>query len=110
MSEVDELKAYVEGVLHGKVITEQMGYCKRCGRYEDLRFGLCFDCVFPKCPLESCSHRKLVFNAKRERVWKNLQYIGKDGKVYCDRLDGLCATAKNFLRRLRNHESQFKFV
>jgi len=34
---IAELKAYVEGVLHGKVIMEQMGNCKKCGKHDDLR-------------------------------------------------------------------------
>lgn len=101
MREVDELKAYVKGVLHGKVITEQMGNCKRCGKYADLRYGFCFDCVFPKCPLEICGYRKLVFNLKGERVWKNLQYVGRNGEVYCDRIEGLCAKAKNVSQKLK---------
>lgn len=29
------------------VIVEDFGwgYCKRCGRFQDLRFGVCFDCA-----------------------------------------------------------------
>ena len=93
--QINELKAYVEGVLHGKVIMEQMGPCKRCGTYEDLRFGLCFDCVFPACPLNNCGFKRLVYYGHgRKQKWTNLQYIGRYGKVYCDREEGLCAKAR----------------
>lgn len=30
------------------IIAENMGTCKRCGKYRDLRFGVCFDCATPE--------------------------------------------------------------
>ena len=98
--EIAELKAYVEGVLHGKVIMEQMGYCRKCGKWEDLRFGLCFDCVFPACPLETCGFKRLVYCGQgRKQIWKDYRYVGVKGKVYCDRPEGLCAKAKLVLEK-----------
>ncbi len=74
----------------GHVVTEQMGNCKVCGKYEDLRGGFCFDCAHTKCPRHHCPFRKLGFNSNRQRVWGSLCYI--DGtNVYCDRPEGLCS-------------------
>ena len=35
------------GLPKGVKIIEDFGwgYCKRCGRFKDLRFGVCFDCA-----------------------------------------------------------------
>jgi len=94
VEKIDELKAYVEGVLHGKVVMEQMGYCKRCGKWEDLRLGVCFDCAMPNCTRPTCPFKKLVFNVHHERVWKDMVYRDTvNGKtlVKCDRDEGLCS-------------------
>jgi len=96
--EIEEVKAYVEGVLGGKIIQENMGICKGCGKHEDLRQGYCFECVFPRCPFPKgeCEGKRLVFNSKRQRVWVDLTFV-TDNKIFCDRDAGLCAKAKNFL-------------
>lgn len=87
--EIVELKAYVEGVLHGKVIMEQMGYCKRCGKYDDLRFGLCFDCVFPFCPLDKCDKKRIEKTGIYDYRYKNLK-----GNFHCTRNEGFCFLAE----------------
>ena len=93
-----ELKMYVKAVLGGHVIADNWGYCKGCGDWKDLRSGYCFNCVFTECPLEKCNYNKLVYNTKHERIVKDMRYIDrKTGKQYCDRPEGLCATAKNIL-------------
>ena len=89
--QINEIKAFVEGVLHGKVITENMGNCKRCGKYDDLRMGFCFDCVFKLCPRKNCPFRQLVYNVKRERVWRDLTFTDLKGKIHCDRTEGVCS-------------------
>lgn len=89
-----ELKAYVEGVKHGHVVMEQMGYCKICGRWEDLRLGVCWDCAMPCCKHDHCPFRKLVFCGQgRLQIFVDYRdYIGyeKSFKVRCDRPEGLC--------------------
>lgn len=96
--EIKELKAYVEGVLHGYVITEQMGNCKICGKYEDLRFGVCFDCAVPACIRDKCPFRRLVYHGQgRHQIWKDYVYVGLKGKRYCDRDEGICSDSEYFI-------------
>ena len=97
--EVRAIKAYVKAVVGGHVVTDNMGYCKKCGEYKDLRMGFCFDCAFTDCPLEKCNHKKLVYNAKRERVIKDLTYSTMDGRVVCNSPEGLCEEAKEKMRQ-----------
>jgi len=85
----DELKAYVEGVLCGYLATDNMGTCQKCGKHEDLRCGLCFNCAHVTCPREHCPFRKLVYDIHRQRVWADLTYT--EDKVYCDRDEGVCS-------------------
>lgn len=92
--ELTETKAYLEGVLHAKVVTEQMGYCKKCGKWDDLRMGVCFDCAVPACPRPKCPFLRLVFCGQRQgkkRIWTDYTYKGLSGKVYCDRDEGVCS-------------------
>jgi hypothetical protein len=90
--DINELKAYVEGILHGKVIMEQMGSCKICGKQEDLRQGVCFDCSVPACLRHHCPFRKLVYCGQgNKRVFVDLTYKGLQGKIYCDRDEGICS-------------------
>lgn len=97
--ETRELKSYIKNIVGGHVIADNFGYCRGCGEWRDLRYDHCFNCVFTECPLEKCEFSKLVYNANRERVVKDMRYIDrKTGKQYCDHSDGLCATAKNILK------------
>ena len=93
--EIDELKAYVTGVMNGYVVTEQMGNCKICGKYEDLRCGVCWDCAMPVCKRDHCPFRKLVYCGQgRKQIFVDFKdYIGysESGKVRCDRDEGLCS-------------------
>jgi len=90
--ELDELKAYVEGVKGGIVITEQMGHCKHCGKWEDLRLGVCFDCAVPACIREKCPFKRLVYCGQgRKQIWVDSIYTGLKGKRYCDRDKGVCS-------------------
>ena len=90
--QIEELKAYVEGVLHGIVVMEQMGNCRICGKYEDLRRGVCFDCAVPACIRESCPFKRLVFCGQgRKQIWVDSVYTGLKGKRYCDRNKGVCS-------------------
>lgn len=98
--EIEELKVYVEGVLGGKVITENMGYCGKCGAWEDLRGGMCFDCSFPLCPLPKgdCEGRKLVYCGQgTKQIWVDLTYTDQEGKIHCDRDQGFCDKAKKIV-------------
>jgi len=86
---IDELKAYVEGVLHGKVIMEQMGNCKKCGKYDDLRGELCFDCAMPICIMTKCPILKP--NVKRKLdCFDNYRYRDSKGIWHCTRTHGRC--------------------
>jgi len=90
--ELDELKAYVEGVMHGTLVMEEMGYCKRCGKWQDLRLGVCFDCAVPACVRPRCPFMRLVYCGQgRIQKWRDSTYTGLQGKVYCDRDSGVCS-------------------
>lgn len=90
--ELDELKAYVHGVKGGVIVTEQMGYCKRCGKWQDLRFGVCFDCAMSACLRPRCPFKRLVYCGQgRKQIWKDMVYVGLQGKRYCDRDEGVCS-------------------
>ena len=90
--EIAELKAYVEGVLHGYVCMEHVGVCKKCGKREDLRGGLCFGCSVPKCIRETCPFERLVYCGQgRTQIWANYIYHGLKGELYCDRDQGVCS-------------------
>jgi hypothetical protein len=97
--EIEELKAFLKAK-NCYVATENMGYCKRCGKWEDLRFGLCFDCVFPLCPLPKCEEKRIVKQVNKTFKVFDYRYTDLKGKVYCTRNEGLCSLAK-FKRRLR---------
>ena len=101
--EVREIKAYVKAVVGGHVVTDNMGYCEKCGEYRDLRMGHCFDCVFTECPLEKCTHLNYVYNVKRERVWKDSTFT-THGKTYCNRTGGLCDEAVTVLETKKRVE------
>jgi hypothetical protein len=93
--EIQELKVYVEGVMNGYVCQEQMGNCKICGKWEDLRLGVCWDCGMPICKHDHCPFRKLVYCGQgRKQIFVDLRdFVGydKSGKVRCDRHEGLCS-------------------
>ena len=93
--EIKELKAYVEGVLHGKIIMEQMGKCEKCKKYDDLRNGLCFDCTFPICILKKCNIYREEPKIKAKRIdakyeTTGWQYEDSEHKVHCTRKGGTC--------------------
>jgi len=90
--DLEELKAFVKGVKNGYIIQENWGYCKKCGKYEDLRMGFCFDCCVPACIRESCPFRRLVYCGQgRKQIWVDWVYKGLKGKRYCDRDQGVCS-------------------
>ncbi len=87
--EIAELKAYAK-VKHIMIIQEQMGYCRKCGKHDDLRCGLCFDCVFPLCPKEKCEKKRIVKEVNGNFAIYNFQYKDLKGKIHCTRVEGLC--------------------
>jgi len=87
--QIRELKAYIEGVLGGKVIMEQMGYCKKCGKYKDLRNGLCWDCAIPICEMESCPIFK-PGTVRKMDCFDNYRYRDMYGIWRCTRPEGRC--------------------
>jgi hypothetical protein len=92
--QIDELKSYVTSVMNGYVVTEQMGNCRICGKYEDLRCGVCWDCAMPVCKRDHCPFRKLVYCGQgRKQIFTDFRdYIGykESNKVRCDR-ESLCS-------------------
>ena len=93
--EVREIKAYVKAVVGGYVVADNMGHCVICGEWKDLRLGHCFTCAFQECPLEVCNYKRMVFNAKRERVLKDSKYLDRQSEIqYCNRSEGMCDEAK----------------
>lgn len=94
---MEELKAYVEGVLGGKIVTENMGYCGKCGKWEDLRFGVCFDCAFPLCPFQlgDCDFKHLGYGINHEVIVYTDQYVDREGKTHCE--GELCNRAKSVI-------------
>jgi hypothetical protein len=94
--EIEELNAYVKGIRGGYVIQENMGYCGKCGEWEDLRFGICFECVFDRCPLPLGECEFLHFGYwKHKIVVYNDQYVGLKGEIYCN--SELCDRAKEVM-------------
>jgi len=86
--DLEEVKAFLKSK-NVYVSAENMGYCKGCGRREDLRDGYCFDCTFPLCPLESCGFKY----ATKVGVF-DYRFV-TENHVHCTRPEGLCALAKN---------------
>ena len=91
--EIEELKAFLKAK-NCYVATENMGYCERCGKWEDLRFGLCFNCVFPLCPLPKCDKTRIVKRVDKTFRLFDCTYEDLKGKIHCQRDEGLCRKAK----------------
>jgi hypothetical protein len=88
---IEELKAFLKAK-NCYVATESMGYCKKCGKWKDLRSGLCFDCAVPACIREKCPFERLVYCGQgRKQIWKDMIYTGFEGKRHCDRDQGVCS-------------------
>lgn len=89
--QIEELKAFLKAK-NGYVATENMGYCKHCGKWQDLRMGVCFDCAIPNCTRPSCPFKRLVYCGQgRKQIWKDSTYTMMKGKIKCDRDKGVCS-------------------
>jgi hypothetical protein len=92
--QIDELKSYIKAN-NGYVASEQMGYCKKCGKWQDLRMGICWDCGIPDCKRDHCPFRKLVYCGQgRKQIFVDLRdYSNYSGtkKIKCDNDKGPCS-------------------
>ena len=87
--QLEEFEAYLKGVLRVEVIRERMGNCEKCGKYEDLRGGLCFDCAMPECTMTQCSIIDSTAVRKMD-CFDNYRYRDSEGKWHCTRPEGRC--------------------
>lgn len=47
---------------------ELWGYCQLCGRYQDLRFGVCFDCA----NTVKINKNGICYDEKTGKTWDSL--------------------------------------